>query len=340
MSNYTPVTNFLSKDSLVSGNALKALKGAELSTEFAAVATAVNSKPDGSAQFFPDGSATQPSVGFTNNAGTGMYQSGGTLEFATGATLRLSIAASGAITAASLVSANAGLTVAGGVFTSRGIADNATANALTVSSSGNVTVVAPASGSALAVNGVAAANVSTLTVQGSSTAGQSNGLFILAGNGSANDRVLDILSYNSSARLFGVFGDGSIITSGQAQLGAGQINAAGLNVAGNPVYAGVPQTGVSSNYTTVLSDANKHIRTSAASITVTIAANASVPYPIGTAITFVAGGGAISIALAGGDTLVISGTSTTGTRALAGNGVATALKTSATVWFISGPGLT
>lgn len=46
MSSYTPVTNFLAKDALTSGNPLKALKGADLSTEFGAIQVAVNSKLD------------------------------------------------------------------------------------------------------------------------------------------------------------------------------------------------------------------------------------------------------------------------------------------------------
>lgn len=46
MSNYTPVIPFGSKDLLISGNPLKAIKGADLTTEFAAVQVAVNSKLD------------------------------------------------------------------------------------------------------------------------------------------------------------------------------------------------------------------------------------------------------------------------------------------------------
>lgn len=95
ISNYSIVTNFLSKDSLISGNALKAVKGADLTTEFTAVQTALNSKFDGATVFAPDGNATQPSFGFTNNAGTGMFNSAGGLGFATGATSRLTIAAAG-----------------------------------------------------------------------------------------------------------------------------------------------------------------------------------------------------------------------------------------------------
>lgn len=97
MSNYSIVTNFLSKDSLISGNPLKLVKGADLTTEFTAVQTALNSKFDGVVQFAPDGTAAQPSFGFTNNAGTGMFNAAGVLGFATGAASRLTISAAGAV---------------------------------------------------------------------------------------------------------------------------------------------------------------------------------------------------------------------------------------------------
>jgi hypothetical protein len=105
--------------------------------------------------------------------------------------------------------------------------------------------------------------------------------------------------------------------------------------AGSPINT---QTG---NYTTVLSDSNKTIYISAnGSPTFTIAANASVAYPVGTYISFMADGNAgISIAI-NSDTLVLAGVGTTGTRSLALNGIATALKVATTRWYISGPGLT
>lgn len=46
MSNYTKSTNFTSKDSLPSGDALKIVKGAEFDTEFNAIVTAVATKAD------------------------------------------------------------------------------------------------------------------------------------------------------------------------------------------------------------------------------------------------------------------------------------------------------
>lgn len=46
MSNYTPATNFAAKDALTTGNPAKIVKGTEISAEFNAIATAVNSKID------------------------------------------------------------------------------------------------------------------------------------------------------------------------------------------------------------------------------------------------------------------------------------------------------
>lgn len=74
--------------------------------------------------------------------------------------------------------------------------------------------------------------------------------------------------------------------------------------------------------------------------TMTIPANGSVPMPIGTQITFVNnGGGTLTIAITT-DTLQMSPGGATGSRTLADNGVATALKVTSTLWIIWGTGLT
>jgi hypothetical protein len=103
-----------------------------------------------------------------------------------------------------------------------------------------------------------------------------------------------------------------------------------------------PQNSQSASYTTVLSDANKHLFHPAADNNIrsfAIASNATVPYPIGTTITFVNMSAAILQVSVTTDTLYLSGPGTTGTRTLAANGIATALKISATEWIISGVGL-
>jgi len=106
----------------------------------------------------------------------------------------------------------------------------------------------------------------------------------------------------------------------------------------------ISQISKSADYTTILSDKGKQIYHPSADTTArtwTIAANASVAYDIGTAITFVndESAGIITIAI-NSDTLLFAGTGTTGSRTLAAAGIATALKMTATRWIISGVGLT
>jgi hypothetical protein len=107
--------------------------------------------------------------------------------------------------------------------------------------------------------------------------------------------------------------------------------------------AGVPQNSQSTSYTLVLADANKHILHPSADTTIrtmSIPANSSVAFPIGTAITFVnqASAGVMTIAIVT-DTLRLSPSGLTGSRTLVANGIATALKITSTEWIISGSGL-
>lgn len=109
-------------------------------------------------------------------------------------------------------------------------------------------------------------------------------------------------------------------------------------------YLEIPQNSQSANYTFVLGDAGKHIYHPSADTTArtfTIPANASVAYPIGTAITICndSSAGVLTLAITT-DTLVWLPTGTTGSRTLAANGQATILKVTATRWQITGVGLT
>jgi hypothetical protein len=127
--------------------------------------------------------------------------------------------------------------------------------------------------------------------------------------------------------------------------------AGGLGVAGDINCGGtisgitlIPQNSQSGAYTTVLADGGKHLLHPSADTTArtfTIASNASVAYPVGTAITFVNqnAAGVLTIAIAT-DTMRLAGAGTTGSRTLAANGVATALKIATAEWVISGTGLT
>jgi hypothetical protein len=106
----------------------------------------------------------------------------------------------------------------------------------------------------------------------------------------------------------------------------------------------VVQNSKSAAYTTVLGDAGKHIFHPSADTTPrtwTIDSNSNVAYTVGTVITFVNqhGAGVVTIAITS-DTMRLAGAGTTGSRTLAANGVATALKVASTEWLISGTGLT
>lgn len=106
----------------------------------------------------------------------------------------------------------------------------------------------------------------------------------------------------------------------------------------------IPQNSQSAAYTLVLADAGKHIFHPSADTTAriwTIPANSSVAFPIGTAVTFINqdSAGVITIAITS-DTMRLAGAGTTGSRTLAANGIATAVKVTATEWIVSGVGLT
>jgi hypothetical protein len=110
------------------------------------------------------------------------------------------------------------------------------------------------------------------------------------------------------------------------------------------IYGSIPQNSISAAYTLDITDKNGHIFHPSADTTAriwTIPANASVAYSIGTTLTFINqnGAGVITIAITT-DTLRLAGSGATGSRTLAANGIATAVKVTATEWIISGVGLT
>lgn len=100
----------------------------------------------------------------------------------------------------------------------------------------------------------------------------------------------------------------------------------------------------SAAYTLTAADAGRFVLHPSADTTArtfTIPANASVAFPIGTELRFVNqnAAGVITISITT-DTMRLAGPGTLGNRTLAANGIATALKLTATEWIISGFGLT
>jgi hypothetical protein len=155
-------------------------------------------------------------------------------------------------------------------------------------------------------------------------------------------------SYSAPNTTVTVVSDSGSLDAGLSSVSYGLLSATGHSLpidpdATNVGYKNIPQNSQSGAYGLVLTDAGKHILHPAADTnarTFTIPANASVAFAIGTAITFVnETANVLSIAITT-DTLTLAGSTTTGTRSLAQNGIATALKVTSTKWIISGTGLT
>jgi len=124
-----------------------------------------------------------------------------------------------------------------------------------------------------------------------------------------------------------------------------------VNFANVPTLAGTDSVGFltlpinsqSAAYTTILTDSGKiilHPSSDANARTFTIPANASVAYPVGTALTFINMTSQVVTIAITTDTMYLSSAGTTGSRSLAQYGSATAIKLTTTTWLISGSGLT
>jgi hypothetical protein len=115
-----------------------------------------------------------------------------------------------------------------------------------------------------------------------------------------------------------------------------------IAVEGVPIYPQIPQTSLSANTTLSASHANRHLLHPSSdnnARTFTIDSNTNLPLPIGTVFVFVNKANVLSIAITS-DTLTWAPSGGTGTRQLAANGIATAMKIGSTEWIISGVGLT
>lgn len=149
-----------------------------------------------------------------------------------------------------------------------------------------------------------------------------------------------LLVFNNGAALISP----SLTTPALGTPASGNLSACTVDGTNAVGYKNVPQNLKSASYTLVLDDAGKHIFHPSADTTAriwTIPSNASVAFPVGTAITFVNqnSAGVVTISITS-DVMRLAGAGTTGSRTLAANGVATAMKVTATEWIISGAGLT
>jgi hypothetical protein len=104
-------------------------------------------------------------------------------------------------------------------------------------------------------------------------------------------------------------------------------------------YRDAPQVSKTTNYTLILSDAGKSVLMNGTSLTLTIPANGSVAFPVGTVILLVnTNTTSLSVAITS-DTLTLANSTTTGTRTVARNGMAVLHKISSASWLIGGPGV-
>jgi hypothetical protein len=278
---------------------------------------------------------------------------------------------SGTVTAVSVVSANGFAGTSGGGATPaltlttsvNGLAKG-NGTALSAATSGTDYSAGTAALATGIVKSTTATGALTIAAAGTDYAPATSGSALLKGNGaggfsaavSATDYApattgSSILKASSGGFASAISGtDYAPATSGSSILKASSGGFANA-VAGTDYQAAdaqlsslIRQNSQSAAYTTVLTDSGKHIYHPSADTTArtfTIDSNANVAYSIGTALTFVndTSGGVITIAITG-DTLILAGAGTTGSRTLAANGIATALKIGTTRWMISGTGLT
>jgi microcystin-dependent protein len=204
------------------------------------------------------------------------------------------------------------------------------------------------SGSSLAANG---SNHGTAFNNGSYTSGATGG-----GGAHNNLQPYQVLNYIIKASAGTTTGDSELATRVGAlenetapllnPVFSGTITglpaepSANTNTASSLGYVGLPQVILASgNLTLSKAHAGEHIHVTGASQTITIPANSSVAFEIGTTIVVINANVTSSIAITT-DTLRLAGTTTTGTRTLAAWGMATIVKISSTVWIASGNGLT
>jgi hypothetical protein len=155
---------------------------------------------------------------------------------------------------------------------------------------------------------------------------------------SALGAALIAAASEAAARVVLGLGDAATKTTGTA---AGNVPVLDAAARLEPALRNIPQNAQNAAYELVLADAEKHIfHSDATPRTYTIPANASVAFPIGTAVTIVNGNGAGAVTLAiATDTLRWLPSGATGSRTLAANGIATILKVAATEWVVTGVGV-
>lgn len=344
MSDYTQSEDFSVKDSLATGNPEKVIKGADIDSELALIATAIATKYDtdnlasqAQAQAGTDNTALMTPLRTEQWSATWAAENAGIVgdlhALSDPGADRLLMwddsAGETVLTAAiadSFLSANVPLIDAENVFTAGVNKFSASVVNLQLQDTGSS-----------ADEGIWALRASPATLQIGRTVSD-------AGAGAENAITIS----RSTTEITEVAFEGDSVTSNGSEIlteadeGSGNgIDADTVDGIEAAALRDATINGQNGNYTLVLGDSGKTIfkGSGGAGETITIPANGSVAFPTGTMVTFVnTGGGDLSIAITS-DTMFLAGTSSTGTRTLSSPGVATALKITSTAWVISGSGL-
>lgn len=235
--------------------------------------------------------------------------------------------------------AGAAFTGAVTMATTLGVAGLLSGSALSLSGSGAIT-------GNLTVSGSSGVTASSILLNGT---GANGGALFQPRDGTTGNSLL----YSSTANVFALFVNGADrlqYTAGGAINVPGAFSAGGaLSLSGaltpgsaaNSVgYLGAPVNAKTTSYTLVLTDMGGTVDMNGSSLTLTIPANASVAFPVGTIILGTnLNATNLTIAITT-DTLTISGTTTTGSRTIGQNGEFRLKKVSATSWLITGTAMT
>ena len=194
-----------------------------------------------------------------------------------------------------------------------------TTGSMAFQNSDNVSITGGVIGSGVVFNGSITGTASNVTGT------------VAVANGGTGATAAAAARSNLGAAAAGANTDITSLEQDVAIVATGTIGAASIG------YRGAPQNAQTGAYGLVLADNGKHISITTGGVT--IPSNASQPFPIGaTVVIFNNSGSPQSISITS-DTLRQAGTTNTGTRTLAGYGLATAIKVDTTLWVITGAGI-
>ena len=290
----------------------------------------------------PNGAVNAPALTFANQVTDGFYSiAAGDIglaiagvkagDFSAG---QIAAVAPGAA-AAALIAAGNGLSLANGLQIAVSAAGVGQINfggstRATISSAGVWTFNAPSAGTTLNVSGLSNSPLAILTA--GATSAQAFGVRLRAGT-TAADWALLVRDQTDSTNFFEIMGTGEVFTAEPATASA---IPAGTHQVG---YADMPPNTQTAAYQLVLSDRGKMIFLNTTG-GVTIPANASVAFPIGsTVLVYNATGASQTISITT-DTLTFLPANTGGTRTLANASIATLWKAGTNSWRIWGFGIT